>query len=170
MPKIIGNIVRILDRRTIIINLGKNKGVTESTVFSIYSKSEKIIDPQTNEELGQVILVKAKVKATQVFEKFTIASSKWKELKYPTITSGSLTGLDFMLSEVGESELRVNPDDIEPWKAITEEPIKLGDAVEALVQDSPNQEEDDNIKPDEQSQDGNTDNTAQGDDHTTNDT
>ena len=126
MPKTRGRIIRILDRRTVIINLGSADGVLSDSTFSILAGPEKVVDPETKEELGEVLVVKAKVRASQVFESFTIASSKWTEVRSSYI--GRLVGgTGAERVEVDQGELRVVQKDLQPWKAWSEEPVTVGD-------------------------------------------
>ena len=137
MRKIRGIIIRILDDRTLIINLGRENGISDESIFMIHGAPEEIIDPQTNNVLGTVKFVKAKVKAYQVFDKFTIATTKWKE-----VTLGSLFDVNLRdsfgtkLKDRDEGALRVRPEDIKPWKAKSEELVTVGDVVEVEIIDS----------------------------------
>ena len=82
MKIISGKIIRIIDRRTVIINLGKNDGIKEDSVFSIMGSPEQISDPDTSEILGEVTIVKSRVKAKEVAEKFT---ARVKEKEYSSL-------------------------------------------------------------------------------------
>lgn len=135
MGKITGKIIRIPDTRTILINLGREDGIDNSSIFSIYGKPELITDPETQEELGNIVLIKAKVKAFQVYEKFTIATTKWREHR-ASIATGTASALASILGEsieVDEGELNVEEEDIQPWRAKTEEFVQVGDIVEVDV-------------------------------------
>jgi len=137
MKSIIGKIIRILDNRTVIINLGREQGININTTFKVFASPELIIDPfQNNSELGSVVLVKARLKSNDVFEKFTIASTKWSEISFMHIEE-SLSSITSLMShnEVDMGELNVIPEEIKPWKAISEEPVKIGDIVEAEIVD-----------------------------------
>jgi len=133
MPEriITGQIIRILDSETVIVNLGSKDGITDSAIFCILGKPENVLDPKTNEVLGIVTLVKAKVKASRIYEKFTIAVSRW--------TENSLRWFpDFALirgeqQQVGVRQLNVKPEDVQPWASQSEEKIVVGDTVEATV-------------------------------------
>jgi hypothetical protein len=133
--KLTGRIIRILDTRTVVINLGGEKGIRDQSVFSIMGKDEPVVDPASHEELGKVRVVKAKVKAAQVFDKFTVATTKWRE--YPS-TLPATTELAKLFGattyEVDQGELRVNPEEVQAWKAKSEEPVRVGDTVEVIVE------------------------------------
>lgn len=122
-----GKIVRILDKKTVIINLGSKDGVDKSTTFRILAEPEDIIDPDSGEKLGSVNVVKSKLKAQKVDEKFTIASTRWTD--YGGLYLANIPGSE----TVDYGELNVPDDQIEPWKAKTEIPVKKGDEVEADI-------------------------------------
>ena len=71
-----GKIIRLLDRRTVIVNLGQIHGVEEGCEFRILGQLEAVVDPESGVELGKVNVVKCRIWAIQVFEKFTIAGTK----------------------------------------------------------------------------------------------
>ena len=76
-------------------------------------------------------VVKGKVKAETVTPKFTIATSRWFETRLP---SAALENMEKMLGVEIKDELRVAPEDIHPWKAETEELVRIGDEVEVQVE------------------------------------
>lgn len=136
--RIQGKIIRILDKRTVIINLGKNHGIADHSIFSIIGDPESVVDPFTKEELGLVSVVKAKVKAVQVHDKFTIASTKWIATHFKlTANIGVQLGGLFDQETVDEGELLVSSMDVQPWKAKSETPVKVGDIVEVEVPTPP---------------------------------
>ena len=135
--KIKGKIIRILDKQTVIINLGSEDGIDTRTIFYILGEPEPVIDPDTKEELGRVHVAKKKVKASQVFDKFTIATTTWVDrVRVNSYLSAFFDTLDpASVREVTKSEgdLIVDPKDLQPWKAKTEVPVKIGNEVEALI-------------------------------------
>jgi hypothetical protein len=132
MTTLQGKVIRILDERTIMINLGDKDGVTTENIFKIFGEPEEIIDPETQEVLGRLSVTKASVKATQVYERFTIASTRWVERTYaPIISTGSGFAEIFGFSdeERDEGKLNVDPSEVQPWKARSEELVRVGDVV-----------------------------------------
>ena len=75
MPDILqGRVAEILNEREVVINIGANNGVQPGMKFAILGEQPHVIvDPQTQEELGQVDRPKARVKVSQVHEKFAVA-------------------------------------------------------------------------------------------------
>lgn len=127
MPRRIrGRIIRILDSQTLIINLGLEQGINENSIFNILGKPEPILDPLTNEELGQVAVSRARVRASQVFDKFTIATTKWTEVTDSALFRWVLG----TTKTIDGGALLVKNDDIKPWETT---PIEVGDEIEVMV-------------------------------------
>ncbi len=124
--KIKGRIVRIINSTTVVINLGSEKGVDSESRFYVLGEAEDVIDPETGEVLGSVTVTKVVLKASQVFERFTIAVSKWQEYG-----SGLTT---FITEKVSRgSELKVEQNEIKPWLSKSEATVRVGDEVEVEV-------------------------------------
>ena len=132
---ITGKVIRILDKRTVIINIGSNDRIDNNSLFSIMGEAEKIIDPETNETLGEVTIVKSRVKAKEVAEKFTIATTKWKTTGIGIMLGNLATGFETV--ETDEGELNVDESDIKPWRAISESPVKVGDIAKVEIEVKP---------------------------------
>lgn len=142
--KVLGQIIRILDNRTVIINKGKEDGISGGTVFRILGGPEEIVDPSSGENLGAVTVVKSRVRSQKVYDRFTIAGTSWTQrrtswealLGVQAASLGELTRGLTKYDAVDEGELLINPDDVQPWKAQSETPVRVGDFVEAEVQSS----------------------------------
>lgn len=134
--KIKGRIIRIIDSTSVIVNLGSAHGISSSSKFYVLGEPEPVTDPDTNEELGTVTVTKVVLKASQVFERFTIAVSKWSE----TTLKGSVASLlfepfakdQFVTNSYGD-ELNVKDEDIKPWLSKSEIPVQVGDEAEVEV-------------------------------------
>jgi hypothetical protein len=132
MPRIRGKIIRILDPKTVIINLGRKDGIQDSSVFSILGEPETVVDPFSHEELGQVTVVKSRLGVSQVYDRMTIATTTWVETTLSKVIT-NLFGMETTRVNVDEGELRVKPEDIQPWKAKLESIVQLGDVVEVAI-------------------------------------
>lgn len=132
--KIKGRIIRILDKRTVIINLGEAQGITHSSIFYILGEPEEIKDPITGEVLGAVNVTKSRVKATQVFEKFTIATTSWTNVYHKnSLVFNFFQQEEPEVEKIDEGELKVLSEEIQPWKARSETPVRVDDEVEVTI-------------------------------------
>lgn len=68
-------VARILSPTQVILSAGSQEGVREGMVFLIYQLGEPILDPETNESLGQLEIIKGRVKVYHVQEKICHAST-----------------------------------------------------------------------------------------------
>lgn len=73
----LGTVAKVVDEYTVVINRGVNDGVSIGARFLIYGVGEEITDPETNESLGALELVRGIGSVTHVQERLsTITSSK----------------------------------------------------------------------------------------------
>lgn len=72
-----GKVIRFLEGNDykIVANIGVNSEVTVGMPFIVYYEGDEVIDPETEERLGKLEYVKAKVKVSQVAEKYCILES-----------------------------------------------------------------------------------------------
>lgn len=136
--KIRGRIIRIIDNRTAIINLGRAHGIDHNSVFSVLSDVEIVVDPQTDEKLGELVVVKSKLKAATIEERFTVATTRWTVMAHVSDMSsfdGTEDLADFVEQVVDQGEMQITPDDVKPWRARKEEPVRVGDEVEVNVRE-----------------------------------
>jgi hypothetical protein len=136
MKTIKGKIIRIVDKRTVIINLGKEHGVKYDAIFSIMGEPEQIIDPDSKYVLGEVKIVKSRVKAKEVADKFTIATTQWVEVRNQLFSKVfNRLNEGFERTEIDEGELFVDEKDLKPWKAKSEFPVRVGDLVQVEIEE-----------------------------------
>jgi hypothetical protein len=131
-----GRVIRILDRRSVAINVGSDDGVEQGMRFGIYTPREHIVDPETNEDLGVYRRRKATIQASTVSAKFTIASPVPRRVRTGGGASfqSSLTALIGTYEEV-EVDLPVSSSEIDPLP--TGEQVAVGDTVEEIVTSPP---------------------------------
>ncbi len=67
-----GKVAEIIDEYSLVINKGEIDGVSSGMEFIVYLEGETIIDPETNDDLGYLEIVKARLKVTHIQEKFCI--------------------------------------------------------------------------------------------------
>lgn len=77
MPQPIrGKVAEILTTRELAINVGSTHGVQANMLFDVYDNQTKhIVDPDTTETLGVLQRLKVRVKVTDVYERFSLATT-----------------------------------------------------------------------------------------------
>jgi len=134
-----GKIVKILDERRIVINKGCRDGVIANTAFVIFSVStEEVKDPETQENLGKLELVKGYVDAFHIQDRITICTSVKmhveKNSKAETgvqTLSGAMMAECMVKEEIDDTEkLQVNISQISGMPQTGT--ISIGDSVRSL--------------------------------------
>ena len=124
-PVAIGQVIRILDEYTIIVNAGKDK-LKVDDIIKIYSTGEEIKDIDGS-VLGYYSFIKDELKVVQVEDNYSIC----KKDKTTIQAIGSSIALSPMLDStiaVKES-LKVNESEISPIKQKADPFIHIGDQV-----------------------------------------
>ncbi len=130
---IYGKVARILSEKEVVLNVGLADGVKEGDVFVIFSEGERIIDPETGEDLGPLENVKGRVTVSHVMEKM----SRAKTSTYQQTQSGTLTSAYSIASSMlgggtvtRHRKLPVQEKDI---RSVSEEKhIVTGDSVHSI--------------------------------------
>lgn len=123
-----GKIIKILDQYNVIVNIGADSGIKRGMDFIIYSEGETVRDPESNEVLGKLENVKAKVKASHIQERFSILESSETETRR---SSTPYAWLDFWSRFYPTETVRKPlPLETEPKaKGEQEKIVKVGDLV-----------------------------------------
>ena len=118
-----GKVTNIISEITVAINRGSNHGVEEGMKFSVGGREIKVNDPDTGEELGSVRYVKARVKVTEVYEKFSLAQS------YEIVYESPLPFPTFLRARTAKKKL--------PLETVPEfeKKVKIGDVVVQIVEE-----------------------------------
>lgn len=128
-------VAKIIDNYTLVISGGKNLGIKIDDKISILDLDGiEIKDPFTGEFLGYYPLIKDKVKVTQVFEKFSICKTLYKQ---PNINSKiisnsinlSKTGLISGKNTNSRKRLNLEESKVNDARYRSNKPIKIGDIV-----------------------------------------
>ncbi len=143
MEKIIeGKVARILDEYSVIINVGRNNGVTGDMVFAVFTQSEdEIKDPDSGESLGKLENVKDYVTATHIQDKFTVCiAQETKNMHKEGEASGTQTLSGAMMAEsmsarpggskISTEKLNVNVSQITGVPQLG--PISVGDRIRTV--------------------------------------
>ena len=68
-----GKIAKILNTRELVINRGSNDGVATDMEFAVMEPRLSIIDPETQECLGELKREKVRVRVFETYPKFSLA-------------------------------------------------------------------------------------------------
>ncbi|MCL4506678.1 MAG: hypothetical protein M1434_13185 [Chloroflexi bacterium] len=122
--KLEGKVAVIVSERELVINIGSRDNVLEGMKFKIMADQPVIVtDPVTGVELGRFEREKVRVKATRVYEKFTICRTY-----RVTKTYSSVANLAIGLGRDSEYEtLRADNKDYIPPLEEKESFVKKGD-------------------------------------------
>jgi cell shape-determining protein MreC len=100
--RIEGSIARVEDQYTVIINRGSEHGVEDGMIFAVMAEDvDPIIDPETDEVIGQLPREKLRVKVFEVHPKYSRAQT-FRTFVRPGI---SFTGLSALAAENSMNEL-----------------------------------------------------------------
>ena len=73
-------VVKLLDEYKIVINKGASDGIKLGQVFLVYKEDEELFDPDTNESLGRLEIVKGKGKVVHLQTKMATVDSISKKI------------------------------------------------------------------------------------------
>jgi hypothetical protein len=73
--KYIAKIIKVIDSYTVVVNKGRNAGVSVGNKYLIIGLGETIIDPETNNELERLEIIRGKVEVIHVQEKIATLKS-----------------------------------------------------------------------------------------------
>ena len=92
MEEIKYKIAKVVDEYTLVINAGKNQGIKSGFKFLIYSIGEDIKDPDTEESLGNLEVIKGIGKVSHVQDNISTVKSDMFEKQRPIVTTRKQKG------------------------------------------------------------------------------
>ncbi len=129
-----GKVALILDEQRLVINIGMERGVSVGDRFVIFEDGQEIDDPNSQQSLGRLELVKAQVEAVHVQEKMSLVMPTKKETStQTTVLSATLaktasTGT----TDIHRDRLNVQVDQIAGLPQINSA-IAVGDSVRSIA-------------------------------------
>ncbi len=102
-------VAQIIDGWTLVINKGRDDGVSEGQRFLVYSIGEKIFDPDTKKSLGRLEIVRGTGKVVHLQAEVSTISSDMKSAPTRTVRKNKrgnpmLYGLAAMMTRGEEIE------------------------------------------------------------------
>jgi hypothetical protein len=130
-PLVEGKVAKIISVRELGINIGASQGVEEGMIFAILAETPlRVEDPDTAEVLGEIERYKVKVKATEVFDRFSICRT------YETYETGGMfpSSLASFIALSGPATrhvrtLKIEDSELPPPLSEEESYVKVGDRV-----------------------------------------
>jgi len=129
-----GKVARILDSRSLVINIGSQKGVEVGMYFDVMdTKGEDIRDPDTHAILGNVERPKVRIRITNVQDKLSVAST-YKKKKINVGGKGrsiNLAFAEYLMPPKWVTKYETLKTDEKTWEDLSEEQsyVKIGDPV-----------------------------------------
>lgn len=133
-------VATIFNDRELALNAGSAQGVVAEDVYRILSATpHKIVDPETKEELGEIVHTKAVVRVYEVQERFSLARTFRSRRVNVGGQGGGLTTFSKMFEppeyEVRVETLRRNPN-VGPQQIKPEQlAVAVGDVAEKVTGD-----------------------------------
>ena len=82
----LARVVKLIDPYTLVINKGSRDGVTDIMQFLVFAYGEELIDPETEEHLGKLEIVKGRGRVKHLQEGMTTIESADTRKVPPTFT------------------------------------------------------------------------------------
>lgn len=134
MEQEIYKVIKIINEYNIIINAGSNKMIKEGDKLEVFIKGEPVEDPETNEKLGTLDIIKAKLVVKQVFQKFCVCGN-FSTTTISPIQINQIIGNYFTPKEY-EEKLNIDPKEITGGFRGEDKTIKIGDLVRKSLSQS----------------------------------
>lgn len=135
MKKIV--ITKVMNNYEVVLNVGKNDGITEKNRFVVLGESNPVIDPITNEILGTIPYEKAKLRVKQLYTNLTICEDIDNGVYYEkSLLNSSFSPIIdatadlFGKREYVHNKLNIDIDDL--TESELEQSIKIGDEVKVI--------------------------------------
>lgn len=117
------NVVKILNKKEIVIDFGANEGAKEGYKVRIIEDTQEVISPLTNENLGQFHIIKNELEIFSVYPLFSICR-RVKEKNESIVSS-----LQLLRTTITYPDLNVKKTDGLPL-SVSGNPIEIGDKVQ----------------------------------------
>lgn len=116
-------VIEILNSKELMINYGSNQGAKIGSKIRISIKGEPVIDPDTQEQIGTLDIIKGDLEIYQTYPNFSIC----RNIQYK---DRNILASPFLRSEKYYNNLNVESEDMTHRLPANVPPIKVGDIVE----------------------------------------
>ena len=129
---VVGKIARIVSDTEVILSVGADDEVKEGMEFVIFQEGDHVYDPDTQEDLGAIEILKGRVKVAHVMPKMSLA----RTLTYQVYQPSFATSISIMERALGETTvtrrhtLDVVRDQVQPVGELAK--VRVGDRVRSI--------------------------------------
>lgn len=120
-------VIKIISDDEIIINAGRNAGLTSKDKLEIFVPGSPVTDPDTGEELGKLDLIKATLAIRRLSDKMCVCTNASTTNSLSDIAEG------LVLFPSKPRRLNVDPTEITGGYPNTDTTIKIGDLVRKTI-------------------------------------
>ena len=126
-----GKVAKILNSRELVINRGTDDGVQQGMKFEVIDDFYEILDPDSNDLLGTFKRVKIRVKAAEIYERFSITRTyETYRVREPSAIDVA-TSLHFPKTVTRVRTISGSETDYEEGRSH----VKIGDKVVQILED-----------------------------------
>ena len=122
-----GKILRIFDETTLLVNIGVKDGVKRGDRLVVIEKMGEVKDPDSDESLGELELIKAELVATDVQEKISILKTEPGRTPSKSLPLSARMVQDSVRADGTQYRMSVAPGEMSGIPAPS--PVKVGDIV-----------------------------------------
>ena len=129
MSEVKMRVAKVIDNETFILNKGSKDGIKAGDRFLVYALGDEIFDPETNENLGQLELIRGTGKVIHIQERMATVKSDMKSSPIKTIRKPKIGGLTGVASLVSALQTNYETEEYLPSVTVSFEDIEAGDFV-----------------------------------------
>jgi len=116
-------IARILNMETVVINAGKNQGLSKGDILEIFEEPDPVFDPDTGNQIGSLAQRKALIIIIDTAENLSVCENyEKKNISLPSSI------VSIISNKTTAADLNVACNQIQPLP-IDDQPISVGDKV-----------------------------------------
>lgn len=121
-------VIEILNSKELLINYGSNNGAIDGQRIKIIKKGEDVIDPETEENLGTLDIIKGDLKIYRAYPKFSIC----RDITYKETSILDPLSARMKTQTPQYHDLNIEDKDISGRWPISTPPIKVGDSISII--------------------------------------
>jgi len=116
-------VIKIIDDKSLVINAGADKGLHVGDIIEVFQPGDEVVDPETNESLGSLDYVKARLDVVTSLPKMSVCKDKKSRNAFfdPLTTT--------FINQTYYESISIDPKDISGGYENVDKVIRVGDLV-----------------------------------------